>query len=521
MAYNTVYLLLVFFFGYCANTLADDSAVQSYNKHCVTCHGENRLGLTGPALLPQSLSRLPKAAAVNVISNGRPATQMPPFNEKLSTIQVQALIDYIYTPQTVPPNWFEYDITASHIVHFQELVKGNAKTTEPVYSADPLNVFLVVEAGDHHVTVLDGDKFEPIHRFQSRYALHGGPKFSADGRFVYFASRDGWISKFDMYKLKTVAEIRAGLNTRNIAISSDNRTVLVGNYLPHTLVLLNANDLSLIKVIPVQDDFGNSSRISAVYNAPPRESFVVALKDIPQLWEIFYAINPPKVFNGTVHDFHMAEGLAEKGPYPIKKHKLDDVLDDFFFDQNYHNVFGTARDKKNAQVFNLITAQKIAELNLGGMPHLGSGITWKRGNITVMATPNIKSSVVSIFDLSNWQLIKEIKTLGPGFFARSHENSPYFWVDVFFGPNKDAVHVIDKQTLKVVKTLRPAPGKAAAHVEFTRDGKYALLSIWDMQGAIVVYDANTLEEVKRITMKKPVGKYNVYNKITRSSGTSH
>jgi hypothetical protein len=27
--------------------------------------------------------------------------------------------------------------------------------------------------------------------------------------------------------------------------------------------------------------------------------------------------------------------------------------------------------------------------------------------------------------------------------------------------------------------------------------------------------------VKRIPMKKPVGKYNVYNKITRSEGTSH
>ena len=40
-------------------------------------------------------------------------------------------------------------------------------------------------------------------------------------------------------------------------------------------------------------------------------------------------------------------------------------------------------------------------------------------------------------------------------------------------------------------------------------------------GAIVVYDGDTLEEVKRIPMNKPVGKYNVYNKITRSAGTSH
>jgi DNA-binding beta-propeller fold protein YncE len=104
---------------------------------------------------------------------------------------------------------------------------------------------------------------------------------------------------------------------------------------------------------------------------------------------------------------------------------------------------------------------------------------------------------------------------------RSHENSRYAWVDVFFGPDRDAVQVIDKQTLEIVKTLRPAPGKTSAHVEFTRDGKYALLSIWDTEGAVVVYDADTLEERVRIPMNKPVGKYNVFNKIHRSEGTSH
>jgi hypothetical protein len=72
-----------------------------------------------------------------------------------------------------------------------------------------------------------------------------------------------------------------------------------------------------------------------------------------------------------------------------------------------------------------------------------------------------------------------------------------------------------------VKTLRPEPGRTAGHVEFTRDGRYALLSIWEMDGAVIVYDARTLEPVKRIPMKKPVGKYNVWNKIARSEGTSH
>ena len=40
-------------------------------------------------------------------------------------------------------------------------------------------------------------------------------------------------------------------------------------------------------------------------------------------------------------------------------------------------------------------------------------------------------------------------------------------------------------------------------------------------GWLMGYDARTLREVRRIPMDKPIGKYNVFNKTTRSSGTSH
>ena len=88
-------------------------------------------------------------------------------------------------------------------------------------------------------------------------------------------------------------------------------------------------------------------------------------------------------------------------------------------------------------------------------------------------------------------------------------------------PAKDTLQVIDKDKLEIVKELKPVPGKTLAHIEFTKDGRYALASLWEMDGALIIYDARTLEEVKRLPMKKPVGKYNVWNKITRSEGTSH
>ncbi|MBC7184342.1 MAG: cytochrome C oxidase Cbb3, partial [Marinobacter sp.] len=391
--------------------------------------------------------------------------------------------------------WGRPEILGSHLLPHPQ----GTLPDEPVYDADMMNLFLVVEIGDHHVTLLDGDKMEAIHRFPSRYALHGGPKYSPDGRYVYFGSRDGWVTKYDLYNLKVVAEVRAGINMRNIAVSSDGKYVMAANYLPHTLVLFDADNLELMDVIPVENDAGESSRVSAVYAAPPRDSFIAALKDIPEAWEI----------------------TVENGKPDIRRMTIDTLLDDFFFDPGYKHVIGAARDGKRGYVINLDTGATVAKLPLPGMPHLGSGITWEYQGKRVMATPHFRTGAVSIIDMDNWEVIKTLETQGPGFFMRSHENSRYAWVDVFFGPNKDKVHVIDKQTLEIVKTLQPAPGKVAAHVEFDRYGEKLLLSIWDKDGAVIVYDADTLEEEKRIPMNKPSGKYNVWNKINYEEGTSH
>ncbi len=496
---------------------AAPDAAALYREHCAECHGADRLGRMGPALLPENLVRLRRPQAAQVIAEGRPATQMPAFGGRIDAAGIRALVDYIYTPLPAVPVWDARAIRASRIEH----VKPDRLADRPVFDADPLNLFVVVELGDHHATILDGDRLEPIHRFRTRLNLHGGPKYSPTGRYVYFASRDGWISKFDLYNLKTVVEIRAGINTRNLAVSGDGRYVLVGNYLPHTLVLLDARDLSLLKVIPARALDGTSSRVSAVYTAPPRGSFIVALKDIPEVWEISYLDDPEPVYVGPMHDYQYEEGAVDRGPFPIRRIRLDAILDDFFFDPAYEHLIGADRDGGKGQVINLIVGRKIASLDLPGMPHLGSGITWTYRGRPVFATPNLKTGEVTVVDMIDWTVIRRIETLGPGFFMRSHENTPYAWVDVFFGPHKDKVHVIDKRSLKIVKTLQPAPGKVAAHVEFDRHGRYALLSIWDPDGALVIYDANTLREVKRIPMKKPSGKYNVWNKTRGSTGTSH
>jgi len=406
-----------------------DSPQVLYQQHCSACHGGARLGLMGPALLPDNLARLRKPDAAAAIRDGRIATQMPGFAGVLDAAQIDALVKLIYalvkliyTPVEPAPRWSEDDIRASHIVH----VDPAALPDKPVFDADPLNLFLVVEAGDHHVSVVDGDRFEVIHRFQSRFALHGGPKFAAGGRYVFFGSRDGWVTKFDLWNLKVVAEVRAGINTRNVAASPDGRHLAVANYLPHTLVLLDG-DLNLVKVLDAVDSDGKrSSRVSAVYEATPRQSFIAALKDVPEVWEISFDPAAEEIPLGQVHDYQFHEGSFVRGYLNPRRTVLEDVLDDFFFTQDYSTLMGASREG-GGQVVNLDVRKRIADLPLDGMPHrmphLGSGITWDWQGRRVMASTNLKTAEVTVIDLETWQVVKRIPTRGPGFFLRSHERA--------------------------------------------------------------------------------------------------
>lgn len=499
--------------------LAAPNAAQIYGNKCAQCHGADRLGGTGPALIPETLNRLRGPVVADVITHGRVATQMPAFAGQLGDVEIAALAKYLRSPLAKSPQWDADDIAATRkmAIHYVPAAKPN-------FDSDPLNLFLVFETGDHHVSVLDGERFVRLSRFATPFAVHGGPKFTPDGRFAFIMSRDGWVQKYDLWSLTEVGRIRAGLNSRNIAISKDGRWLAVANYLPRTLTILATNDLSVKRIFDVTGRDGTPSRVSAVYQAPTRDSFILALKDVPEIWEIATDPNADPVYEGYVHSHEegMVEALgSSKGLFARRRIRLSEPIDNFFFDPDYRNVIGTTRDRARGVVVNLIVGREVAEFPLAGMPHLGSGITWHRKGRRVMAIPHLREGKLSVIDLKDWAVVDTIKTGGPGFFLRSHENSKYVWADVFFGPNKDQIHVIDKETLEIVRTLRPVPGATVAHVEFDRHGRYALISVWEDDGAVIVYDAQTFEEVRRLPMRKPSGKYNVWNKITFSDGTSH
>ncbi len=409
--------------------------------------------------------------------------------------------------------WSFEDIQNSRLIY--SAVKN--LSAKPTWEADPTNLFTVIETGDHHATILDGDTFALLHRLQTRAGLYGAPKYSPDGRYIYFGTRDGWISQYDLYNLTWVAEVRAGVNMRNFTVSSDGQFLLAGNTGPRTLVVLSAIDLSPLKVLEVKDEQGETSRVSAVYDAGGRHSFIVALKDINEVWEISYEIPPPMGFGKWMHDYREKAGEnsgldRNKDLFPVRRINLRSRLDNLFLNSTNELMVGSSR-AGTLQIIDLDLGRVMHVIDLPGMPHPGSGASWIYQGRMILAIPNLKESIVSILDLGKGTLIKQIKTQGPGLFIQTHENSPYAWVDTFFSANKESVQIIDKQTLEIVKTLIPAPGKTVAHVEFDKQGRHALLSVWDTEGAVIVYDAKTLIEIKRVPMKSPSGKYNVHNRL--------
>ena len=54
-----------------AAAAAQPSGERLYTEHCAACHGADRLGGIGPALLPENLSRLRRGEAQKVIAGGR------------------------------------------------------------------------------------------------------------------------------------------------------------------------------------------------------------------------------------------------------------------------------------------------------------------------------------------------------------------------------------------------------------------------------------------------------------------
>lgn len=465
-----------------------------YRDSCGGCHGPHREGATGPALIPERLTGSDDQY-FDVIKNGKPGTVMPAWGPLgMSDEEVWALVGYLRSAVAVEDvQWEMEQITASREV----LVDESALPAAPTHDGNLDNLLLVTEREARSIAVFDGDTHRLLGHIAASYRAHGYAFDPTSDRWAYNVGRDGWLFKIDLYTLQAVARVRVGLDSRGLAISDDGRYVIVGNYIPATAVILDAQTLEPLQVIHTDgtDPDGNfvRSRVAITSDVAPSlvgPYFLIGLKEAGQVWRIDYS----------------------QPDFPIARvENVGHILHDGFLSPDNTRFYVASQKDNWMAVIDVASMTLVERIPTGKTPHPGSGATWEVNGTVYGATVHAGEGKVTIWDLSNNQIVAEIPTGGPGLFIRAHPENPYIWADSVFAEQPNRIYIIDRQTFELVHVIEE--GIQTLHPEFTADGRYVYVSDW--QGNVVrVYDGLTFEKVAEVGgVITPTGIFNTERRL--------
>lgn len=460
-----------------------------YRDSCSGCHGPNREGATGVALIPGRLTNADDYY-FDVIQNGMPGTVMPAWGDLgMSEEEIWMLVGFIHSePAADTIQWEIPDIEASRAVLVDEATLPDA----PTHDGNLDNLLLVTEREGHSIAAFDGDTHTLLAHIPASYRAHGYAFDPTNERWAYNVGRDGWLFKIDLYTLQPVAKVRVGLDARGLAISDDGRWAIVGNYIPATAVILDAQTLEPAAVIHTDAENPEGelvhSRVAITSDVSPElvgPYFIIALKEAGQVWRINY----------------------DEPGFPIDKlANVGHILHDGFLRPDNQRFYVAAQQDDWMAVIDVENWTLLDPIRTGKTPHPGSGATWEANGTQYGATVHAGEGLITVWDLETDEIVATIPTSGPGLFIRAHDDSPYVWADTMFAEQPNRIYIFDKETFEVVHVIEE--GVQTLHPEFTDDARYVYVSDW--QGNVVrVYDAATFEKVAEVgDVITPTGIFN-------------
>ena len=500
-----------------------EKAKSLYFQRCAGCHGVLRKGATGKNLEPKSTLEKGQERLEKIITLGTEGG-MNNFDDIFSKEEISLLATYIQIEPPVPPEMPLSLMKERHEVH----VDPKDYPTKPMHDRNWENFFLVIERDVGKIAVIDGDKKEVVAHIDTGYAVHvlktvehhDTLKAENPGRFWYIMGRDGMMTKVDLWqtpdKMK-VANVQVAYDARDVAVSGDGKYVIGGAYWPSHFVILDAVTMMPLKVVStrgvnVDGEFVNESRVAAIYDTPMAPTWLVAAKELGQMWQVDYS----DLDNLKITMINSAK-----------------YLHDGFYDPTgrYFQIAANASDKM--VVIDTVTQKLEAMIDVDKKPHPGPGANWNDEKCgPVGGTTHLGVGKVTVWGNDPaghkdqaWKICYEVETDGPGVFLRTHPKSDYVWADQTKHPEPEvqqSVQVIDKKTREIVKTIQltDVEGYAAVHFEFNNDGSEVWTSVWNRKdskepnGEIIIFDAKTLEEKARVKgLYAPTGKFNVYNRV--------
>ncbi len=502
-----------------------------YFQRCAGCHGVLRKGATGKNLEPKPKNpkkgkgtlALGQKRLEKIIAYGTEGG-MNNFDDIMSKDEIKLISTYIQLEPPIPPEMSLATMKERRKVY----VDPKDYPTKPLHGRNWKNFFLVIERDAGKVAVVDGDKKEILAHITTGYAVHvlkalehsNVSKGKDPGRFWYTMGRDGKLTKIDLWQTPDkmrVAEVQVAYDARDVAVSGDGKYIVGGGYWPPHFVIVDALTMEPLKVVStrgvnVDGEYVNESRVAAIYDTPNAKTWLVAAKELGQMWQV---------------DYSDIDNLK------ITKMDTAKFLHDGFFDPT-GRYFQIAANASNKMVVVDSKTQKLeALIDTDKKPHPGPGANWMDPKCgPVGGTVHLGVGKVTAWGNDPkghpdqaWKICFETETDGAGVFIRTHPKSDYIWADQTKHPEPEvqqSMQVISKKTRQIVKTIRltEKAGYAAVHIEFNADGSEVWTSVWNRKdslkpnGEIIIFDAKTLKEKARIKgFYAPTGKFNVTNRV--------
>jgi protein NirF len=317
---------------------------------------------------------------------------------------------------------------------------------------------------------------------------HASAVFSRDQRYAFIFARDGGLSKIDLLSGKITHRVMQAGNSIGGAITQDGNYVAVSNYEPGGVNIFSSKDLSSVATIPAKYGVNLQSKTVGLVDAPNNQ-LLYALFDAGEIWQARID----------------KQGQPSITKYPnIGKQPYDALMSDNgryyiagLFGEDGLALFDLWYPEKGVQRILNHYGKGKKKLPVYKMPHLeGWAIAGDKAFL-----PAVGQHELLVVDSKNWKELSRIKVHSQPVFAMASPDQRQIWVNFAF-PDNNTLQVIDTKTLKIIKEYKP--GKGILHMEFTPRGEHVWVSVRD-KDQVIIYDTNSLKEIKRIDAKKPSG----------------
>lgn len=370
---------------------------------------------------------------------------------------------------------------------------------EKVWGTASLIVVAEREAG--RVMVIDSVRHELLGRIGGLGNLrHAVMVFSRDARYAFVIARDGTLSKVDLIKLTLEKQAKVGENSIGVAVSRDDKYLMVCNYQPGGVVIINTGNLEKIKEIPAEKIKEDGTRLISRTVGPldtPDNLMIYGLMEGNGVW----------VVDMKKEGFPVVKKFWDVGDTPYDQLISPDG-------RNY--VVGLL----NSPWVGVLDTWKLDEVKKVDMSERRAGVKKEYEKVPIYHIPHLESWAVSgdlafvpaigekrviVYNMKDWSFIKSIPIAGTPLFVVVRPGGREVWIDNVDAPGSEAerlIQVIDVETLEVKKTIDA--GKGAIDPQFTPKGEAVYISVRE-EGKVAVYDTDSYKLIKEIPAEKPSG----------------